>query len=181
VTAAAPFDAASIIPRVETERLLLREWREDDLDVFARLYADPDVTRYLGDGTTMDRMQTWRAMASAIGHWVLRGYGQWVVELKDSGEVIGRTGLINPEGWPGLEAGWVIAPEHQGRGYATEGGAAALRHAFHELKAEHVISLIYPDNLPSIGVARRLGGVAERLHPFPNVEVLVFGYSQPPR
>jgi RimJ/RimL family protein N-acetyltransferase len=181
VTAAAPLDAARIIPRVETERLLLREWREDDLDVFARLYGNPEVTRYLGDGSTMDRAQTWRTIAGAIGHWVLRGYGQWVIELKRTGEAIGRTGLINPEGWPGLEAGWVIAPEHQGKGYATEGGAAAVRYAFEQLRATHVISLVQPGNLPSQRVARKLGGEVERTVTVIGVEALVFGYSRPPR
>ena len=169
-----------MIPRVETDRLLLREWRDSDLDVFARIYGDPEVTRYLGDGSTMDRATTWRAMAAAAGHWVLRGYGQWVVELKSTGEPIGRTGLYNPEGWPGLEVGWVIAPEHQGRGYATEAGAAALRHAFDIVGARHVISLIYVDNLPSQRVASKLGGTPERLYQFPAVEVLVYGYDAAP-
>jgi RimJ/RimL family protein N-acetyltransferase len=169
-----------MIPRVRTERLLMREWRDSDLDVFARMYADPDVTRYLGDGTTMDREQTWRAMASAAGHWLLRGYGQWVLELQATGEVVGRSGLYNPEGWPGLEVGWAIAPEHQRKGYASEAGAASLRYAFENLGVKHMISLIYQENLPSIGVARKLGGTAERLHHFPSVEVLVFGYDRPP-
>jgi len=165
-----------VIPRVETDRLLLREFRDSDVDAFARFYADPQVTRYLGDGSTLDREQTWRTIAAAAGHWQLRGYGQWVLELKSTGEVIGRSGLYNPEGWPGLEVGWVISPDHQGHGYATEAGAASLRYAFDTLNADHVISLIYQDNLPSIAVARKLGGTAERLHHFPNVEVLVFGY-----
>ncbi|HEV7678405.1 MAG TPA: GNAT family N-acetyltransferase [Candidatus Dormibacteraeota bacterium] len=170
-----------MIPRVETERLLLREWRDSDLDFFASLYGNPDVTRYLGDGSTMDRDQAWRAMAGAAGHWALRGYGQWVLELRETGEAIGRSGLYNPEGWPGLEAGWVVAPEHQGKGYATEAGAASLRFAFEKLGADHVISLIYQDNLPSIGVAKRLGGVGEKMYRFPNVEVLVFGYDRAPQ
>jgi len=134
------------------------------------------VTRYLGDGTTMDREQAWRAMASAAGHWALRGYGQWVLELKATGEPIGRSGLYFPLGWPDLEVGYVVAPEHQRRGYATEAAGAALRWAFDTVGAAKVISLIYPENLASIAVARKLGGEPERLHRFPNVEVLVFAY-----
>ena len=138
------------------------------------------MTRYLGDGSTMDRGQAWRSMAVMIGHWVLRGYGQWVVELKDTGEAIGRTGLINPEGWPGLEAGWVIDPAHQGKGYATEGGRTSIRWAFEQLGADHVISLIHERNLASQRVAAKLGGVFERRVDVMGVETLVFGYTQPP-
>jgi [ribosomal protein S5]-alanine N-acetyltransferase len=138
------------------------------------------VVRYLGDGRTMDRGQTWRSIGGAIGHWVLRGCGQWVIELKSTGEAIGRTGLINPEGWPGLEAGWVVAPEHQGCGYASEGGAAALRYAFESVGADHVISLVQPLNEPSKRVAAKLGGVVEREVTVLGVHALVFGYAQPP-
>lgn len=140
---------------------MLREWRQADLDLFARLYADPEVMRYLGDGSTFDRAATWRAMASALGHWALRGYGQWVVTLKETGEAIGRSGLHNPEGWPDLEVGYVIAPEHQGHGYATEAAGASLRHAVEVVGAKRVISLIHDGNVRSQRVAERLGGVRQ--------------------
>jgi [ribosomal protein S5]-alanine N-acetyltransferase len=132
--------------------------------------------RHLGDGSTFDRAATWRAMAAAIGHWALRGYGQWVVTLKSSGEAIGRTGLYNPEGWPDLEVGYVIAPEHQGRGYATEAAGAALRHAVEVVAAERVISLIYPENLRSQRVAERLGGVRQPDLAFFNHTVMLYAY-----
>lgn len=140
---------------------MLREWRVEDVDVFARLYADPSVMRFLGDGSTLDRAATWRAVAAGIGHWALRGYGQWVVTLRGTGEAIGRCGLYNPEGWPGLEVGWVIAPEQQGNGYATEAARAALRHAWQVVGAERVISLIQHGNVASQRVAEKLGGVRE--------------------
>jgi ribosomal-protein-alanine N-acetyltransferase len=139
------------------------------------------VTRYLGDGSTLDRATTWRAIAGAIGHWALRGYGQWVLERRDTGEVVGRSGLYNPVGWPGLEAGWVIAPEHQGHGFATEAGAASLRHAFDTLRATRAISLIHRDNKPSQRVAEKLGGTRE-----PDVDmfgrsVMLYAYTESPR
>ena len=117
--------------------------------------------RHPGDGSTFDRAATWRAIAGGLGHWALRGYGQWVVTLKDSGEAIGRSGLYNPEGWPALEVGYVIAPEHQGRGYATEAAGAALRHARDVVRADRVISLVHPANVRSQRVAAKLGGVRQ--------------------
>jgi len=137
------------------------------------------VTRYLGDGSTLDHATTWRAMASAMGHWALRGYGQWVLTLKDSGERIGRAGLYNPEGWPGLEVGYVIAPEHQGRGFATEAAGTALRHAREVLQAPRVISLIRTGNVRSQRVAEKLGGGRE-----PDIELFghtIMVYAYPPR
>ena len=74
-----------------------------------------------------------------------------------SGELIGRIGLYRPEGWPGLEVGWLVARERWGEGFATEGGRAALAHAFTALDAHRVISAIAPENRASIRVAEKLG------------------------
>lgn len=167
-------------PSLHTDRLLLRPWQNDDVELFVRLYADPTVTRFLGDGAVMTRAQAWRAVAVLIGHWHLRGYGQWIAVEKASGTAIGRIGLFNPEGWPGLEVGWVIDPAFQGRGYATEGGAAALAHAFDVVGADHVISLIQPANAASIRVAEKLGGRWERtIDVGAAAGVSVYGYDRP--
>src|SRR5713226_8257785 len=91
--------------QLETERLLLRMWREDDFEAYAEICADPEVMRYLG-GKPLSRLDAWRNMAMMVGHWHLRGYGHWVVEEKASGKFIGRIGFLNAEGWPGFELGW---------------------------------------------------------------------------
>ena len=148
---------AFAIPTVETERLLLRPFSEEDLEPFAAINADADTMQFIGTGVVLDRAQTWRAMASFLGHWRLRGYGIWAVEVKATGEFIGRTGLFNPEGWPGLEAGWLLDRRHWGQGFATEAGAASIQYAWDHLGAERVISLIRPANHRSIRVAEKLG------------------------
>jgi RimJ/RimL family protein N-acetyltransferase len=162
-----------MIPRLETQRLMLREWRASDLDAFAVVYGDRDVMRYLG-GETLARNDAWRNMATAAGHWVLRGYGLWVVERKSDAAVIGRVGLINPEGWPGLEVGWTLGRPYWGNGYATEAASAAMRYGFLTQPVDKLISLIDPDNLASQAVARRLG---ETLGP--DYELVVAGKSYP--
>src|SRR5437763_1837788 len=118
-----------MIPRLETGRLVMREWRASDIDAFAKIYGDAEVMRYLG-GEALARNDAWRNISTSAGHWVLRGYGLWVVERKSDGTVIGRVGLINPEGWPSLEVGWTLGREYWGQGYATESARAALNYAF---------------------------------------------------
>jgi RimJ/RimL family protein N-acetyltransferase len=163
---------------VETERLLLRQWRDTDLDAYAELLADPNVMRFLGDGSTANRNDAWRHMALHAGAWSLRGFSHWAVELRDTGEFVGRLGPWFPEGWPDLEIGWVIAPRHQGRGYATEGGRVALRVA-HQHLAERVISLIRPGNEPSVAVARKLGGTLDGTFDYMGGPTLVYAYPTP--
>ena len=145
-----------MIPRLQTERLLMREWRESDLDVFAEFYADAEVMRYL-TGEPVARNDAWRNISAAAGHWVLRGYGTWVVERKSDGVVVGRVGLINPEGWPGLEVGWTLGRPYWGKGYATEAARAAMNYGFLTQAVDRLLSVIDPDNKASQAVAQRLG------------------------
>jgi RimJ/RimL family protein N-acetyltransferase len=145
-----------MIPRLETERLILREWRAPDFEPLAQMLTDPDVMRYLG-GPARSRGDAWRTFSRAVGHWVLRGYGTWAVERKSDGALIGRIGLINPEGWPGLEVGWTLGRPYWGQGYATEAARASMNYGFLTQPVDRLISLIDPENKPSQEVAARLG------------------------
>jgi RimJ/RimL family protein N-acetyltransferase len=143
------------IPTIETERLRLRGWREDDLDIYAEMMADPDVMRFLGG--PLARIDAWRSLASAVGHWVLRGFGLWAVERKEDGVLIGRVGVQRPEGWPGTEVGWTLDRRYWGNGYATEAAKASLDYGFRTTSLPKLISLIDPENQASQRVAERLG------------------------
>jgi RimJ/RimL family protein N-acetyltransferase len=149
------------IPPIETSRLRLRAFAEADLDQLAAIYADAETMQYIGTGKPADREDTWRGMAAVLGHWHLRGYGLWAVEETTTRRLVGRIGLHRPEGWPGLEVGWLVARDCWGQGYATEGGAASLRWAFAHLGATHVISVIHPENVASRRVAEKLGGTID--------------------
>jgi RimJ/RimL family protein N-acetyltransferase len=162
---------------LETDRLIMRMFREEDFEAYFRLCSDPEVMRFLG-GKTFDRIEAWRNMASALGHWQLRGYGAWAVEEKASGAFAGRIGFINPEGWPGFELGWTLAREFWGRGYATEGARRALAYGFEELGRAHVISLINPDNKASIRVAERLGERVEGTTELFGTELMIYGIKR---
>jgi RimJ/RimL family protein N-acetyltransferase len=142
---------------LETERLRLRPFRNEDLDTYAAICADPEVMRYLGTGVTLNRMESWRSMAGILGHWKLLGYGMFAVENKVTGELMGRAGFLDPPGWPGFEVGWVLGRAHWGHGYAFEAAVASRDYAFGSLGRDRIISLIRPDNVRSIRVAERLG------------------------
>jgi RimJ/RimL family protein N-acetyltransferase len=144
-------------PTLQTERLTLRMLRPDDFDAYAGIVADSEVMRYIGEGKPLDRAEAWRNLALMLGHWQLCGFGLWAVEERATGELVGRIGCWEPEGWPGFEVGWLLRRASWGRGYATEGARAALAFAFTELDRPRVISLIRPENAPSIRVAERLG------------------------
>ncbi len=164
--------------KLETERLILRMFTLADAESYARISADPEVMRYLGEGKTLNQLEAWRHMASIVGHWHLLGYGHWAVEEKATGELIGRIGFLNPAGWPGFELGWILGRESWGKGYASEGARRALRYAFEDLKRDHVISLIQPDNQPSIKVAERLGEKLEGKTEVMGAEVLIYGIDR---
>jgi RimJ/RimL family protein N-acetyltransferase len=142
---------------VLTPRLRLRPFRESDLDDLARWNAQPEVMRYLGDGRTLDRNQTWRQIAIFGGHHRIRGYSAWAIEDRETGALVGRSGPWFPEGWPMLEVGWVVDPQRWGQGIAAEAGRAALDWSFAHLPIDRICSLIAPENTQSARVAAKLG------------------------
>jgi RimJ/RimL family protein N-acetyltransferase len=162
-----------------TERLILRMFVESDLDSYAEMCGDPVVMRYVS-GNPMTREEAWRNMALVLGHWQLRGYGLWAIQERRTGCLLGRVGCWNPEGWPGLEVGWALRREFWGQGYATEAARSALDYAFSKLGHEHVISLIHPDNAPSIRLAVRLGMQFEGRTDVMSRDVLVYGINRAP-
>jgi RimJ/RimL family protein N-acetyltransferase len=167
-------------PVLTTDRLRLRQFGAADVEPYARICSDPETMRHIGDGRVLDLVDAWRAVALMLGHWQLRGYGIWAVEERATGELVGRIGLHRPEGWPALEVGWLLARPRWGRGYATEGAAAAVGYAWRELGAGHLVSLIDPANERSIRVAERLGESPEGEVHLDGRRALVYGMDRPP-
>ncbi len=145
---------------IRTERLTLRQWREEDFETFAQFWADPGTMAFVGG--PIPRQDAWRRMLYFIGHWQLRGFGFFVVEDNATGKLVGYCGAQRPVDKLEPEMGWGILPQSQGRGYATEAMRAVLDFAFGDLGWSTAISLIADDNLASLAVARKLGGSVER-------------------
>jgi RimJ/RimL family protein N-acetyltransferase len=143
------------IPLVETERLLLRPFTVDDVPRWADIITDEETGRYIGGPYTRD--DAFRSIATYLGHWDLRGYGQWAVCLRSGGRLLGRCGLWFPDGWPELEVGWTFDRGIWGHGYATEAGRAAMEWGFETLGLTRLASVIARENVRSRRVAERLG------------------------
>jgi len=144
-------------PILETDRLLLRPPKAEDLDGWAEMMADEEAARFLGGA--QPREVAWRGLASMAGSWALMGFGMVSVVEKASNKWVGRLGPWQPEGWPGTEVGWGLHRSAWGKGYATEGSVAAIDWAFDNLGWDEVIHCIDKDNLGSIRVAERLGSI----------------------
>lgn len=142
-----------------TDRLLLRQWRDDDLDPFARLNADPRVMAHFP--APLSRAESDAAVQRWSGEIAARGWGLWAAELRSSGTSIGFVGLQVPSAAlpfsPCVEVGWRLAHEHWGHGYATEGARAALQFGFEQLGLAEVVSFTALGNTRSRAVMRRLG------------------------
>jgi len=167
---------------LETERLILRPFAIDDFDAFAAMYADPRVAEFVTeDGKPLSRFSAWRAFATIVGHWTLRGFGLFAVVERATGTFVGRIGPWQPEGWPDFEIGWTIRSECWGRGYATEAVKRCIENAFTELDRSHISSFIAPENMRSIHVAERVGERLEGetvLPHMPDRKVLQYGVSR---
>jgi RimJ/RimL family protein N-acetyltransferase len=146
-------------PTLETDRLVLRPFKDEDLGPFTEVLRAEPVRVSLNIPADVGPGRAFSDMAANVGQWVLRGTGHWAVEERATGTFVGRAGLHRPgwEDWPGVEVGWVLHPDHWGKGYATEAGAQAVAYAFESLGLGEVWSIIRPTNHRSQAVARRLG------------------------
>ena len=147
------------IPTLETERLMLREFREADFEGMATFFAD-QVSEFYGGPCGRD--DAWRKFAAYSGHWNLRGYGPWALECKATGQYIGLCGPWYPEGWIEPEITWALVPGITGQGFATEAARCAIRAAFCEFGWTTAVSVISVNNAASVALAHRLGAIEER-------------------
>lgn len=143
------------IPTLTTARLVLRPFREADLDAHAAMNADPTVMQFIDE--VQDRAAAFRTLCAYLGHWYLRGYGPWAVEERATGAFVGRAGLTRFEPWTDVEVGYALVPSAWGRGYAGELAARSLRYAHEVVGARGVTSHILAGNAGAVRVAERLG------------------------
>jgi RimJ/RimL family protein N-acetyltransferase len=141
---------------LETARLLLRRWRPEDLEALVRWHSDPALMRHMG--RVSSREQTEEVAERFLAHWEEHGFGFMTVWEKGTETLVGRSGLAFHRLWPDdPEVGWLIDTPWQGRGYATEAGAACVRYGFGELRLDRIVSICTPENASSRRVMEKLG------------------------
>ncbi|WP_329123290.1 GNAT family N-acetyltransferase [Streptomyces sp. NBC_01465] len=146
------------MPELRTDRLLLRQWQDSDLEPWAAMNADPEVRRHLGALLTREESDAGVALMRA--EFGERGFGWWALEVRESGEFVGRAGLdVVMEGLPytGVDVGWRLTRSAWGNGYATEAARACLDFGFGTLGLREIVASTTVHNLRSQAVMRRLG------------------------
>jgi RimJ/RimL family protein N-acetyltransferase len=142
---------------LETTRLVLREMTLGDLDFVAAMLAHPEVMRYWPRCQTREEAEGW--IRRQLDRYTEHGFGYWLALAKDSGAPVGQLGVLpnRPPGVPELDVGYIIHRPYWRKGFACEGAAACRDHAFFALHQSRVVCTIRPENIPSLGVARKAG------------------------
>lgn len=153
-------------PSIKTGRLLLRRWRDDDVEPFAAMCSDPEVMRYIGSGATRTRAQAQASIEAYERDWEKKGYGLCAVELLEDGGFLGFTGLSEPtflpEVMPAVEIGWRFARQSWGKGYASEAARAALEYGLKDLGLSEIVSIYQAENHASERIIQKLGMLFDR-------------------
>lgn len=161
---------------IETPRLLLRMFQESDWKELHEMLSDEECVRYTVK-TPLTEWQSWRTLASYLGHWQLRGYGPYAVVEKASNKMIGPVGLWYPGDWPEPEIKYSLVHHAWGNGFASEAALAVKDMAKDALKRTRLISLILPDNTSSIAVCTKIGGRFEGTIPFRDGTADIYVYE----
>ena len=146
-------------PVIETERLRLRPFAADlsDLPALHRIQSDAEHMRFYPHPFSRDESRAW--IEAFLARQERHGYSLWAIEDRETGEFLGNCGPVHQtvDGIPEVELGWSVTPRRARQGIATEAAAAWRDRCLGPLEMDHVISLIRPENLPSRGVAERIG------------------------
>ena len=161
-------DATDPLIELRTERLRLRPWRQDDVEPFAAMNADPEVMRHFP--SALSRRESEEVLGRIRAHFAARGFGLWAVEAPGVASFIGYVGLTTPRFeahfTPCVEVGWRLARAHWGHGYATEAARAALDFGFGPMRLEEIVAMTVPANVRSRRVMDRLGMVRSEADDF---------------
>ena len=151
---------------VETTRLILRRWKNADLAPYSEICADPDVMEWIGDGSVRTEAECARAIANFERFWEDHGFGLFAVEQRDTGRLIGFSGLaipsFLPEILPAVEIGWRFGKSSWGNGYATEAAKASLTFGFETARIDRIASIYQIGNDASGRIMQKLGMRFER-------------------
>jgi RimJ/RimL family protein N-acetyltransferase len=146
-------------PFLRTDRLLLRPWRESDLEPFAALNADPAVMEHFAK--PLDRAESDAFVARIRSHFDRHGFGFWAVEAPGISDLVGLVGLAIPtfetHFTPCVEIGWRLSRAYWGKGYANEAARASLRYGFEQLGLDEIVAFTVPYNVRSRAVMERIG------------------------
>ena len=154
---------------VQTARLVLRPWSEEDLDNLLGLYTDAEVMRYISGGHPFSAERVVSMLEHALRQWHDRGFGPWAAIDKATGAWLGEIGLNEIPDWPddhNVEVGWELHRAWWGRGLAPEGGRAALWFGFAHGDLERIISVTNPENAPSRRVMEKIGLTYQGTRPY---------------
>lgn len=166
---------------LETERLILRRLTADDAEGLYRIYHEPEVLRYFTQGPPESIAAERAGIERHLLHYARHGFGLYATVLRESGELIGRCGLLAKEvdGVPEIEVAYLLSPRFWGRGLASEAARAIRDFAFHSLNHSRLVAIIHPGNFASKRVATGIGMSFLRMSRLDDVEVEVFSISKP--
>jgi len=144
---------------IETEHLILRTWKEEDIEPMTAIDKDPLVCKYFP--ALGNREATLAFIKGNTEFYHQHGFMFYAVELKSTHEMIGFIGLKRPSFeahfTPAIEIGWRLASKHWNKGYATEGAKVALNYGFNQLNLDEIVSFTVVDNIPSRRIMEKIG------------------------
>lgn len=167
------------IPAIETPRLILRPFTSDDAEEYcAKIFADPDVMRYLPRRDVPPRTRAENAIRVFNQRWAEHGLGLWAVTDKASGALIGHGGLQDIPETEEVELSYALAKPYWGQGIATEVAEASVKFGFEEIGLERIIALAVPENIASRRVMEHVGMLYEKDARYFDMDVVYYAIER---
>jgi RimJ/RimL family protein N-acetyltransferase len=162
---------------LETARLYLRQFTPDDLDDLYRIYSDPEIMKYVGQGTRT-REETENALYDMLASWEQNNFGMWALADKMNNRFIGECGLVFLEKTPEVELSYTLDKHYWNRGLAAEASLASLQYGFDVLKLEKIVAVARPENIASQRVMQKVGMKYEKNARYYDSDVVYYSIAR---